>query len=46
MTEHAATRGLNAGTESQTPTKEARNRTGGTVVRSAVSNAIEKADKN
>ena len=46
MTEHVVTLRLKAGTENQTPTKEAKNRTGGTPVRSAVSNAIEKADKN
>ena len=46
MTEHVVTLRLKAGTENQTPTKEAKNRTGRTPVRSAVSNAIEKADKN
>lgn len=46
MTEHVATLRLKAGTENQTPTKEAKNRTGGNVVRSAISNAKEKADKN
>ena len=46
VTEHVATLRLKAGTENQTPTKEAKNRTGGTVARSVVSNAKEKADKN